>query len=65
MKVPISRTDIRLGLSWQRVSQLLCDGRIPFKLRGMHCMIKLSDVDNFASIERPAGRSLKKLPSPD
>jgi excisionase family DNA binding protein len=47
---------IRLGLSPQRVSQFLHQGRIPFKVRGNCCMIKLSDLEKFASIERPACR---------
>jgi excisionase family DNA binding protein len=43
---------IRLGLSRQRVSQLLRQGRIPFKMRDSHYMIKLTDLEAFASIKR-------------
>jgi excisionase family DNA binding protein len=48
---------IRLGVSRQRVSVLIREGRIPFKIRdGFFCMIKLSDLDRFSSIKRPTGR---------
>jgi excisionase family DNA binding protein len=43
---------IRLGLSRQRVSQLLRQGRIPFTLTETRCMIKLTDLEAFASIKR-------------
>jgi excisionase family DNA binding protein len=52
---------IRLGLSPQRVSQLLRQGRIPFKVQGNSCMIKVADLERFAAIPRPVG---KPRPSP-
>jgi excisionase family DNA binding protein len=51
----------RLGVTKQRVSQLFRQGRIPFKVTGSRCLIRLSELENFASINRPTGR---RRPSP-
>jgi excisionase family DNA binding protein len=58
--VTASEAAVRLGVTHARVSQLLEDGRIPFEVRGLHRWIKLSDLEQFASIKRPSGRRPKK-----
>jgi excisionase family DNA binding protein len=45
----------QLGLSRQRVSVLIHQGRIPFKASGQRRLIKRSDLKKFASIERRPG----------
>jgi excisionase family DNA binding protein len=57
--VTASEAARRLGLSRQRVSVLLREGRIPFKVCGGRYMIKLDDLEEFAAnrpIIRPAGK---------
>jgi hypothetical protein len=50
----ISEASTRLGISTQRVHWLLGQGRMPFKVIANHRMVKLSDLEGFASIKRPS-----------
>jgi excisionase family DNA binding protein len=62
--VTVSEAAARLGISRQRVRQLLRDDRIPFKVDDKHPLIKISDFEQFASIRRSVGRR-RKLPLDD
>jgi excisionase family DNA binding protein len=53
--VTSNQAAIRLGLTRQRVSQILQEGLLPFKVLGTHRMIKVSDLEQFASIKRRPG----------
>ena len=51
----------QLGLTRQRVSIILHQGRIPYKVIDGRYMIKKEDVEKFAAVERPVGRPFRKL----
>jgi excisionase family DNA binding protein len=50
-----------LGLTRQRVSIILHQGRLPYQVLNGRYMIKREDLDKFAAVERPVGRPFKKI----
>ena len=54
--VSASQAARRLGLSKQRVHQFLNRGRIRYEVVGCHRLIKLADLERFASVKRTPGR---------
>jgi excisionase family DNA binding protein len=58
--ISASQAAKRLGLSRQRVSVLLREGRIPFKVSGGRYMIKRDDLEQFAA-NRPMARPMGKI----
>jgi excisionase family DNA binding protein len=50
-----------LGLTRQRVSIILHQGRLPYMVLNGRYMIKRDDVEKFAAVERPVGRPFRNI----